>query len=95
MTSAEVERGLKELHTKKKSKKLLRYRLAFVKKSRAKFLRTKSVFLFSRNQKPLTETELKDNLLKLLRPELESGTAQQPLLTVEEIASDPDLLIYR
>ena len=93
-TVAEVERGLHSLDSKKKKQEALKVQISFRRKVLGQNHEDKNVFYFSHNRKPLTETDLKLNLLKLL-PQNSSAQQQLAVPSETEIATDPDLLLYR
>lgn len=89
-TEIEVEAGLAKLRTAKQKCDALKLQLKFRKKVLCQTHPDKTVFMFSHQKKAYTLAELKSNVLKLLcAPE-----TQQPL-SAEELAHDPELLIYR
>ena len=89
-TVSEVEEGLAKLRSAKQKCDALKLQIKFRKKVLSQTHPDKTIFFFSHQRKQHTQVELKRNLLKLLsRPE-----SQQPLSS-EQLARDPELLIYR
>ena len=90
-TVSEVERGLYSLDSKKKKQEALKVQISFRRKVLGQNHEDKSV---SHNRKPLSETDLKFNWLKLL-PQSSSLEQQLVVPSETEIANDSDLLLYR
>ena len=87
-TVSEVEEGLAQLRSAKQKCDALKLQIKFRKKVLNQTHPDKTIFFFSHQRKQHAHIELKKNLLKLLsRPEL------QPLLSREQLAHDPELLI--
>ena len=89
-TQEEVEEGLLKLKTSKSKLGALKLQIKFRKKVLCQ-THSDKMFCFSHNKKQFSHAELKENLLKLLS----SYKEPEQNLTIEEIARDPEVLIYR
>lgn len=91
-SEAEVIAGLDNLTTVREKKDALKLQIKFRKKVMSQTYHDKTVFQFSHNSRAFSVSELKENLLKLL-------CTSEPHLgfcaSAEEIAADPDILLYR
>ena len=90
ITQEEVEDGLSELKTSKAKQDALKSQINF-RKVLCQTHPDKMVFHFSHNRKQFSNVELKENLLKLLS----SYEEPEQRVTLDEIARDPEILIYR
>lgn len=90
-TTTEVDQGLGVLKTTKERQEALKLQINFRRKVLGQAHQDKNLFYFSHNRKPLSDNQLKLNLFRLL-PQMDHV---QQYINPEEIASDPDLLIYR
>ena len=88
-SEAEVSEGLDSLRSVSEKKDALKLQLKFRKKVISQTYHDKTVFQFSHNSRAFSVSELKQNLLKLL-----CTSDPHPCLSADEIASDPDILLY-
>ena len=89
-SEAEVREGLDALARANEKKDALKLQLKFRKKVLSQTYHDKTVFQFSHNSRAFSVSELKQNLLKLL-----CTNDPHPCFSAEEIAADPDILLYR
>lgn len=89
-SETEVSNGLDALRTASAKKDALKLQLKFRKKVLSQTYHDKTVFQFSHNNRSFSVLELKQNLLKLL-----CISYSQPFVSAEEVAADPDILLYR
>jgi len=89
-TKDEVLAGLDSIMTKKAKKDALKLQISFRKKVLCQTSDDQTIFQFSHNRKVFTDTQLMQNLFKLL-----SLNYDHQALSIEDVQKDPDLLIYR
>ena len=89
-TKNEVLVGLDKIVGKKAKKDALKLQISFRKKVLGQTSDDQTLLQFSHNHKVFTDSQLLQNLLKLLS--LNSDSHQS--LTIAEVQTDPDLLIY-
>ena len=91
-TEKEIEDGLREMKTTKAKLNALKLQISFRKKVLGQLYSDKVVFQFSHNKQPFSNTQLKENLLKLFSS---LHAEVQDTLTNEDIFDDQEVLIYR
>ena len=87
-TKKEIEDRLKKMKTTKAKQNALKVQISFQKKVLGQLYSDKVVFQFSQNKQPFSNTQLKENLLKLLS----SHAEVRDNLTNEDIFDDPETL---
>ena len=82
--------GLGKLVTKKAKKDALKLQISFHKRVLCQTSDDQTIFQFSHNRKVFSDSQLMQNLFKLL-----SLNCDNQALTITDVQRDPELLIYR